>query len=94
MSAIPILKYSAPLHTFSSGNLSYTATKDCYLLGSFPNANNKCDITIDGTLVISNEHLMVGSVRQPKISPIIKIKSGSTITVSVAAPNLHIYEEV
>lgn len=94
MSAIPILNYSAPLHTFSSGNLSYTATKNCYLLGSFPGTNNKCDITIDGTLVLSNENLMNGNIRQPKVAANIKIKSGSTITVSVAAPNLHVYEEV
>ena len=91
---IPILKYSAPLHTFSSGNLSYTATKDCYLLGSFPNANSACTITIDSTVVFSNEYNQYSNIRVPMITPLIKIKSGSSVSVSQASSNLHIYEEV
>lgn len=90
---IPILKYSAPLHTFSSGNLSYTATKDCYLLGSFPSSNVQCTITIDNTVVFSNEYNQYGNIRVPMITPLIKIKSGSSVTVSNASSNLHIYEE-
>lgn len=33
---MPALDFANPLHTFSS-NLTYTATKDCYLFGGFNN---------------------------------------------------------
>ena len=91
--SIPILKYSAPLHTFSSGNLTYTATKDCYLLGTFPTANSQATVTIDGTVVVSNGYNQYGNIRVPMTTPIIKIKSGSTVVVSQASDHLHIYEE-
>ena len=95
MSTIPLLKYSTPLHTFSSGNLTYTATKDCYLLGTFPTAtaDSRAEVTINGIVVVSNGYNKAGNIRQPQTTPIIKIKTGDVVVASRTCEHLHIYEE-
>jgi len=88
---MPTLNYATPLHTFSTGNLSYTATKDCYLLGT-TNASDTT-ISIDGTVVYKG--WVVSGISAVGVAPpLTKIKAGSTVIVSGQAPNLHIFEAI
>lgn len=81
------LDYANPLHTFSSGNLTYTATEDCYLCGSIGQDN--ATLTINGTQVAKGWYGS-GYVSNPFISPI-KISIGDVVSVSAASPILNIY---
>ncbi len=81
------LDYANPLHTFSSGNLTYTATEDCYLCGSIGQDN--ATLTINGTQVAKGWY-GTGYVSNPFISPI-KISIGDVVSVSAASPILNIY---
>lgn len=81
------LDYANPLHTFSSENLTYTATEDCYLCGSIGQDN--ATLTINGTNVAKGWYGS-GYVSNPFISPI-KISIGDVVSVSAASPILNIY---
>ena len=96
--AMPALDFANPLHTFSSGNLTYTASKDCYLYGAVDGSGGSQTITIDGTLVYSTTGTTGGSVvsnagHGSEIS-VVKIPSGTTVVCSVAMPSLHIFDVV
>lgn len=80
---MPTLDYSNPLHTFLSGNLSYTATKDCYLVGS---------TSASATLTINNE-TYCGNWVNIHLFLNLKLSAGDTISVSTASVNLHVLEE-
>ena len=48
--AMPKLDYGTPLYTFSDSNLTYTATKKCYLVGEVRvsvSASQSCSISLD-----------------------------------------------
>lgn len=46
---MPVLDYDSPLYTFSQTNISYTASKECYLVGTLGAGNLRiCSISIDG----------------------------------------------
>lgn len=87
--AMPQLDFANPLHTFSADNLTYTATKDCYLCGTLNprSASAGTDLYIDNTLFANS------GLHYPFISPI-KIKAGSVVSVQVANQWLHIYDVV
>ena len=38
---MPNIDYSNPLHTFSANNLTYTANRECYLIGSYFSSANQ-----------------------------------------------------
>jgi hypothetical protein len=99
---MPTLNYSSPLHTFSTGNLSYTATKECYLLGTLANGSQQTANTlkINNVSVATNN---VGDWRYPSnysavqatssnVS-LLKLSAGDTVSVAVACPELHVFEE-
>lgn len=75
------LDYANPLHTFSTNNLSYTATQDCYIVG--PLANTR-------TLKINNTTVQVTG--QDKVQPIyLKLSKGDTAVINIADENLKVY---
>ena len=83
--ANPSLNFTTPLHTFSSGNLTFTATKDCYLFGIKP-ALSGGNININGLVIPA-------TTQNPEqyISPL-KLTTGDVVTCSVAMPNLHVLD--
>ena len=98
---MPVLNYASPLHTFSNGNLSFTASKNCWLLGSIAISGRSGNITVkvDNTVVAvcastwssagsdSNGNAAGGDVAG------IPLKAGNVVEVSAASPNLHVFEE-
>lgn len=85
---MPSLNYSTPLHTFS-GNLTFTATKECYLFGSIAK----------GHVMINNVRVNF-SLSQPSIAEVngtipiepIKLSAGDTVTCSVAMSYLYVLD--
>lgn len=84
---MPTLDIGNPLHTFTSGNLSYTCTQECYLMGGTPNTGNTT-ITVN-TTVIAGHASTTGMLFVPPI----KLRSGDTVTVAAAQAELHIFKE-
>lgn len=84
---MPIYDYEHPLHTFDANNLSYTLTKDAYLVGSISVNSGSTDVTIKNTVMATSNSYGVGS---GFIN--VKVQSGSTITVTKACPALHVYD--
>ena len=81
---MPSLDYSNPLHTFTTGNLTYTATKECYLVGtSYGNAAR--NISINGTPIVDTS---IGGVTFINA----KLTSGDTVTASVQQASLHVLQ--
>lgn len=98
---MPQLDFANPLHTFSSGNLSYTADRDCYLVGSITNkagsySDNKATITIDNTVVYGTRGAgtNLATVNVEISIPITKIANGSAVVVNYQQPQLHIFEAI
>lgn len=97
--SMPTLNYASPLHNFNSDGTSYTAIKDCYLIGSLYSGGSYNDttitVTIDGTLVFSNNAsgTNLTNIIICNAIPCTKIPEGSTVVVSKTTPLL-ILEEV
>ena len=102
---MPALNYSQPLYNFDNGATSYTAVKDCYLLGSMCGSMLgsawKGIVSINGTAVYTlagSGSTNVASSNSITI-PLTKIKTGDTVSISLTSvPNiymsLHIFEEL
>lgn len=80
--------YANPLHTFSSSNLSYTATEDCWLCGSIGEGN--CIVTVNNTQIARGWY-GTGYVSNDYISPL-KINKGDVVSVSQVSQYLHIFK--
>ena len=83
------LDYGNPLHTFTDGNLSYTATKNCWIFGSLGKGNAWAFLTINGV------NYGLGSwtstyATVPFIN--IKLKKGDIVSVDNVSDNLHVLE--
>lgn len=92
----PTLNYANPLHTFNASNLSYTAVKDCYLVGSIHQlpTQSPSGISIDNKLIYRNDVYSSGSSTVGNgIVPITKIATGQTVSVTSAQEQLYILEE-
>lgn len=91
---MPTLDYSTPLHTFSSGNLSYTATKECYLVG-----DSKCgdpgQLKINGFQIFESfaHHGSSGYTYDNSSFIFLKLTAGDIVTVSSTANGLHVYDK-
>lgn len=81
---MPNLNFTTPLHHFTAGNLTYTATKECYFAGSFNSSNGT--ITINGTNYVNTSGMIY-------ISPL-KLSVGDTVVLSTTATNLYVFEEI
>ena len=84
MGGMPSLDYSNPLHSFTSGNLSYTAIKECYLMGS--NAACNVTFTINGTNVGYND------LSNYAFIPPLKLSAGDTVVLSAPTGYLHVFD--
>lgn len=97
---MPLLDFANPLHTFSSGNLTFTATKECYLLGTL-SANaaagfgNSASVTINSvpTFAFNVTGTGGGNASAVMTIPLTKLRSGDTVVAS-SEQTLHVYEEV
>lgn len=93
--SMPVLDYANPLHSFTSGNLSYTTTKECWLVGSIPdNSASSTTIKVDGTTVGGTYNHVQGQAWVTSGNGVcLKLASGSTVVVSVASDYLHVFKE-
>lgn len=80
-SSMPILDFANPVHMLSAGNLSYTTNKELYLCGLVTGFGNVITLTIDGTVV--GTFGTSAQVHTESFIPPMKIKSGSTVSISV-----------
>lgn len=94
--SMPILDYANPLHTFSAGKLTFTANKDCYLLGSLSTSinggNSTVSVKINNTevYVVYAEFTGVGS--NSNCVPLTKLKAGDVVLLSGAQTRLHVFD--
>lgn len=85
--SMPILNFASPLHTFSGTNLTYTATKECYLFGTAQ--GNGAEVSINSTTVLASASNVYSVV-----CPCTKLKAGDVITCNMAAAQLHVFDVV
>ena len=85
---MPLLDFANPLHTFSSSG-SYTATKECYLCGTFTSDNTT--LKINSTTVMENSHTSSFNGLKGNYIPPLRLKSGDIVNVNTANGSLHIY---
>lgn len=100
---MPVLDFANPLHTFSTNNLSYTATKDCYIAGYIGLKSGGGTVpTTPPTLIINSTEVAVGNIgifgsgssyAYAANIPIYKIKSGDIVSVNVVSEGLHVFDE-
>jgi hypothetical protein len=85
---MPTLDYAHPLHTFSSGNLTYTVSQDCYLVGCNVLAGNSVNVSIDGLTIGHSESSSSSQSDSQEFQHHLAI--GQVVTVSAQASYLHI----
>ena len=90
---MPTLDYSNPLHTFSSNNLSYTATKDCYLVGDTitVGVQGTCQVAINGT-VIGFGNGQSGYSTSTFIFTKLSAGDNVTLTGTGTTPTMHVFD--
>jgi len=95
-SSIPNLNFTSPLHTFSANNLTYTASKECYLYGTMNGTNSSgtgITLTINNTKVGFEQPLNSSWSTAVAVQiPYTKLKSGDKVVVSHACDGLHIFK--
>jgi hypothetical protein len=92
MSALPLLDFANPIHTFDENHLTYTANDVCYLFGSL-NSDLGRNFSINNTPIL-NPTSNVDNHRP--IIPMIKLHAGDVVDVTgdFPQPYLHVYHEV
>lgn len=87
---MPDLDYSNPLYSFTNSATSFTATKECYLLGQFLGSVAGSTLTINGKIIAQRE-----SSTEAIYIPLIKLSEGDSVVATVygTAPLLHIFEK-
>lgn len=103
--ASPNLDFANPLHTFDNSHLTFTATKECYLLGSM-NGNASASYGWDAKVNINSipVYQLTGNGSTSGASssltvPLTKINSGDVVTITIsntqtASVNLHIFDVI
>lgn len=86
--SMPDLNYTTPLHTFSSGNLTYTATGECYLVGCFNSNQGGGSITINDHAYYTSGPTTFGY----RPIPDKRLKSGDVVTVTFDNPYLYVLD--
>lgn len=79
--SMPILDFANPLHTFTANNLSFTATEECYLLGSMQYGSTERTITINNTIVYI-VRLDNASMDATAMIPLTHLKAGDQVVIS------------
>jgi hypothetical protein len=88
MSALPLLDYSNPLHTWTTSG-SYTATQECYLVGTFATVSSSAsEFTINGTKI----GYKTNSGNAGYIAPL-KLTTGDVVNVNDMSPHLHVLKK-
>jgi len=85
-SGMPTLNYTSPLHNFSSG-ADYTATKDCYLVGSISNLS-----AVSTTITINNTPFSMPTGGTGCFINL-KLTAGDTVHITGSNGNIHVLEE-
>lgn len=88
--SMPILDFANPLHNFTSGNLSYTATQDCYVCGSL--VTNGGTLKIDGTDVALASNNAAAGMSFPYVQ--IKLKAGQVVATTAVENYMHVFAEI
>lgn len=86
---MPILDFTNPLHTFSSGNLTYTATKECYILGRMVGSSNLLkinNVTVAGGTSGYNNASVGDNVSY------IRLSAGDEAVCTSAQNDLHVFQ--
>lgn len=103
--ANPILDFANPLHTFDNSHLTFTAIKECYLLGSM-NGNASASYGWDAKVNINSipVYQLTGNGSTSGASssltvPLTKINVGDIVTITIsntqtASVNLHIFDVI
>lgn len=86
---MPVLDFANPLHTFSSVNLTYTATKECYVLGRMVGSANL--LKINNVSVAGGTDGYNNAAKGDNVS-YIRLSDGDVATVTAAQPDLHIFQ--
>ena len=90
---MPDLNYTTPLHTFDSTHLSYTATKECYLVGTpIP-----IGVTNSAILSINNKNIAMVNNTNNNIYNVfvnVKLSAGDVVSVTTAGTisALHVFD--
>lgn len=91
---MPTLNYTSPLHTFSSGNLTFTATKECYLAGTLTTVNNQVNtLSINSTQVATSYFNDTNGVSYTN-NIFYKLSAGDVVAINQAAGTLHVFDVV
>ena len=92
----PILDFANPLFSFTASQLTYTATKECYIVGSICTGfadNNDVALSINDTIVV--DVMNASNVIHNTVLPYIKIKTGDVVTLNrIGLANIKIYDVV
>ena len=70
---MPELNYTNPLHTFGAGNLTFTATKECYLLGQLNDS--------ESIVTINNTAMWAGGVNT--LVPLSRLSAGDVVVETI-----------
>lgn len=90
--SMPILDFASPLFTFSASNLQYTATKECYICGTFgrDSGTTMPILTVNGSQIAKTSG-------NAEVFIFVKIKAGDAVVYSPtfgATTALGIYDTV
>lgn len=85
---MPNLNYSTPLHDFTTGNLSFTASTECYVSGDVLAGSEGAvnTLTINNTVITRTTSAVLGYYIPP-----IKINAGDVVAVTQASQYLHVF---
>lgn len=93
---IPILDFANPIFTFTSEQLSFTATKECYITGSLSTRysdNNNVALSINNKVVFDLQNAS-NTIYNASLQ-YIKIKAGDVVTLNrLGTSNVKIYDVI
>lgn len=82
---MPTLNYTTPLHSFST-SATYTATKECYLVGTISNLS-----TVGTTITINSTPFSV-PVGQTSCFINLKLTAGDVVNITGSTTNIHVLD--
>lgn len=84
---MPVLDYSNPLHSFTAGNLSYTATEEGWIVSTVAmgSAASTFTLTVNNTQIANIQPGEAGFIHA-------HVKAGDVIVASADRPSLHVFK--
>lgn len=83
--SMPDLNFTTPLHNFTTGNLQFSASKECYLMGQL--AHDASKLRINGHDIA----IGISNGAYPFINPI-KLNVGDVVITTVAEEYVYVYD--